>query len=83
MNLDELRTIFLVNFIRTVYTNYVSTFLQIYVSKKWGFSKWDRDVYEGMRADGRLRPDGANVQYMPEHGPLARWCKIQAELAGL
>ena len=28
---------------------------KIYVSKKWGFTKWDRDQYEEMRAEGRLR----------------------------
>ena len=28
---------------------------KIYVSKKWGFTKWDRDQYETMRAEGRLR----------------------------
>jgi large subunit ribosomal protein L10e len=56
---------------------------KIYVSKKWGFTKWDREDYEKMRADGRLRPDGANVKYLPEHGPLAAWCKVQAELAGI
>jgi large subunit ribosomal protein L10e len=56
---------------------------QIYVSKKWGFTKWNREDYEKMREEGRLRPDGANVQYLPEHGPLATWCKIQASLAGL
>jgi len=60
-----------------------SLLLQIYVSKKWGFTKWDREDYEKMRADGRLQPDGANVQYLPEHGPLSRWCKVQAELAGV
>ena len=27
---------------------------KIYVSKKWGFTPWDRDVYESMRAEGRL-----------------------------
>ena len=56
---------------------------QIYVSKRWGFTKWNRDVYEEMRADGRLQYDGVNVQYKPEHGPLSAWCKIQAELAGV
>merc|ERR1712154_644380 len=56
---------------------------KIYVSKKWGFTKWNRDVYETMRADGRLQYDGVNVQYKPEHGPLSAWCKIQAELAGV
>merc|ERR1711979_132116 len=56
---------------------------KIYISKKWGFTKWDREVYEEMRANGKLQPDGVNVQYKPEHGPLSEWCRIQAELAGL
>ncbi len=56
---------------------------QIYISKKWGFTKWDRSVYEDMHAEGRLRDDGVNVKYLPEHGPLSKWCKVQAELAGL
>lgn len=56
---------------------------KIYVSKKWGFTKWDRDQYESMRAEGRLMPDGVNVKYVPEHGPLSSWCKIQAEMAGV
>ena len=57
--------------------------LQIYVSKKWGFTKWNREEFEEMRADGRLREDGVNVKYLPEHGPLSKWCKVQAELAGV
>ena len=36
-----------------------------------------------MRANGKLQADGCNVQYLPDHGPLAKWCKVQAELAGL
>ena len=56
---------------------------QIYVSKKWGFTKWDREVYEKMRAEGRLQPDGVNVKYLPEHGPLSKWVAVQQELAGL
>lgn len=36
-----------------------------------------------MRADGRLIQDGVNVKYLPEHGPLSEWCKVQADLAGL
>ena len=35
---------------------------QIYISKKWGFTKWDREVYEEMRDSGKLRPDGVTVQ---------------------
>merc|ERR1712142_856434 len=51
---------------------------KIYISKKW-----DRPVYEQMRAEGRLLPDGVDVQYLPEHGPLSNWCKVQADLAGV
>ena len=58
-------------------------FFQIYISKKWGFTKWDREEYEGMRESGVLQPDGSNVKYLPDHGPLSKWCKVQAELAGL
>jgi len=56
---------------------------KIYISKKWGFTKWDRPVYEAMRAEGRLIPDGVNVKYLPEHGPISGWCKVQADLAGV
>jgi len=56
---------------------------KIYISKKWGFTKWDRDDYERMLADGHLIPDGVGVKYLPEHGPLSRWCKVQADLAGV
>merc|ERR1712142_658042 len=56
---------------------------KIFISKKWGFTKFDREVYEDMKAEGRLVNDGANVKYMPEHGPLSRWCAVQAELHGM
>nr|AIU94822.1 60S ribosomal protein [Phragmatopoma lapidosa] len=50
---------------------------KIYVSRKWGFTKWDKTAYEGMRADGRLVRDGVNVQYKPNHGPLQAWKNAQ------
>merc|ERR1712223_1447115 len=56
---------------------------KIFVSKNWGFSKWTREEYPVMKADGRLKNDGVNVKYIPEHGPLSAWCKTQAELAGV
>merc|ERR1712170_224724 len=56
---------------------------KIFVSKKWGFTKFEREKYEEMRAQGRLQPDGSHVKYLPEHGPLSAWCKVQAELAGI
>merc|ERR1712002_306293 len=56
---------------------------KIYVSRKWGFTKFDRDDYEKLMETGRLKPDGVNVQYRPEHGPLDVWRRVQLELAGL
>ena len=56
---------------------------QIYISKKWGFTKFNREDYEDLRAKGRLQQDGSHVKYLPEHGPLSKWCKVQMELAGL
>jgi len=53
---------------------------QIYVSKKWGFTKYDRAEYETLKEDGRLAPDGANVKFRPDHGPLDNWRKVQREL---
>ena len=47
--------------------------LQIFISRKWGFTKWNREVYEEMRADGRLISDGVSVQYKPYRGKLSYW----------
>eukprot|EP00112_Aurelia_sp_Birch-Aquarium-sp1_P017952 Seg4218.3 transcript_id=Seg4218.3/GoldUCD/mRNA.D3Y31 product="60S ribosomal protein L10" pseudo=true protein_id=Seg4218.3/GoldUCD/D3Y31 len=46
---------------------------KIYMSRKWGFTKWDREDYVKMRADGRLYPSGVHAKYYPEHGPLSVW----------
>ncbi|XP_046355045.1 60S ribosomal protein L10-like [Haliotis rufescens] len=53
---------------------------KIVLSKKWGFTKWPRDCYEDMCADGRLIPDGVSVQYRPNRGPLNKWRKDQTNL---
>uniref|UniRef100_A0A2C9LJM8 Uncharacterized protein n=1 Tax=Biomphalaria glabrata TaxID=6526 RepID=A0A2C9LJM8_BIOGL len=45
----------------------------IVVSRKWGFTRWDKADYERMREEGRLRSDGVNVQLVREHGPLEKW----------
>merc|ERR1711934_130555 len=50
---------------------------KIVISKKWGFTKWPRDKFEQMRADGILVPDGVNCQYKPNHGALDLWKKRQ------
>ncbi|XP_067931618.1 large ribosomal subunit protein uL16-like [Watersipora subatra] len=46
---------------------------KIFISTKWGFTKWEKDEFEEMRANGRLIPDGVSVQYRREHGPLSLW----------
>ena len=56
---------------------------KIFVSKKWGFTKYDQPLYEEMRADGRLKPDGIDARYRGPHGPFANWVKIQKELRGI
>lgn len=53
---------------------------KIFISKKWGFTKFDRAQYEELRDEGRLQPDGCNVKYRPEHGPLAAWDKVQTQM---
>merc|ERR1712050_189100 len=50
---------------------------KIVISKKWGFTKWPREKFEQMRADGILVPDGVNCQYKPNHGALDLWKKRQ------
>lgn len=56
---------------------------RVYVSRKWGFTKWDQEDYQEMREDGRLKPDGVTCQYRNGHGPFTKWCQIQRELKGL
>ena len=53
---------------------------KIYISKKWGFTKYERERYEELRDDNRLEPDDSNVKYRPEHGPMAAWEKAQREV---
>ncbi len=43
---------------------------KIVLSRKWGFTKYNRDVFQQMLAEGRLKPDGNSVKYIKFHGPL-------------
>lgn len=43
---------------------------KIIVSKKWGFTSLNRDEYVEQRQKGRVRPDGAYVQFLKNSGPL-------------
>jgi large subunit ribosomal protein L10e len=53
---------------------------KIFVSKKWGFTKYDREEYERLRDDDRFALDGCNVKYRSDHGPLAKWEHYQREI---
>lgn len=53
---------------------------KIYISKKWGFTKFDRDVFEDLKGQGRLAPDGCIVQFRRAHGPLTAWKKVQVDI---
>uniref|UniRef100_F6WJQ0 Uncharacterized protein n=1 Tax=Ciona intestinalis TaxID=7719 RepID=F6WJQ0_CIOIN len=50
---------------------------KIYDSPKWGFTKWNREDYERMLAEGLLIPDGVSCQYKPNKGKLDLWKKRQ------
>lgn len=60
------------------YTLFFFLFTQIFVSTKFGFTKFERDEYDTLRTQGRLIPDGVGVQYRREHGPLSSWMKSVA-----
>merc|ERR1739847_89368 len=46
---------------------------KIFTSKKWGFTRWDREEYVERRRNGSIKHDGSNVQYFPNHGKLSDW----------
>ncbi|KAN0021838.1 hypothetical protein ACTFIU_003983 [Dictyostelium citrinum] len=48
---------------------------KIVVSKKWGFTAYNREAYQKLKADGRLMNDGANVKVITNHGTLAQYAK--------
>jgi len=43
---------------------------KIIVSKNWGFTPLRRDEYVALRQEGRVRVDGAYVQFLRNKGPL-------------
>eukprot|EP00741_Cyanophora_paradoxa_P008991 tig00001424_g8704.t1 len=43
---------------------------KVVVSKKWGFTPYEREKYQELKGAGRLKPDGAYVQIDTHHGPL-------------
>ena len=45
---------------------------KIIVSKNWGFTPLRREEYLERKAEGKLLVDGAYVQFLANHGPLAQ-----------
>ncbi|KAA3673340.1 large subunit ribosomal protein L10e [Paragonimus westermani] len=56
---------------------------KIAVSRNWGFTKWPRSDFQEMMKKGSLVSDGVCAKYLPEHGPLVRWKRTMAQLAGV
>lgn len=50
---------------------------KIFISNKWGFTKFKRDEFQQLLDDKVVVPDGVSVQYKPNHGPLMAWKKRQ------
>lgn len=44
---------------------------KIIVSKNWGFTPLRREEYVEKRQAGRVKVDGAYVQFLTNHGPIA------------
>ena len=44
--------------------------------QKMGIHQFEQGVYKKMKENAQLEPDGANVKYRPDHGPLAVWRTI-------
>ncbi|CBY22692.1 unnamed protein product [Oikopleura dioica] len=51
---------------------------KIFLSKKFGFTKFDRPDFEAGIQDGSIVPDGVTCQYRPNHGPLSKWKRQMA-----
>jgi len=43
---------------------------RVVVSKNWGFTKYTREEYEKLKAEGRVIPDGAHCKIANNHGVL-------------
>merc|ERR1712008_470368 len=51
---------------------------KIFISRKWGFTKFDKDEFQEKLGSGHIITDGVGFQYKPDHGPLAAWKKRMA-----
>lgn len=56
---------------------------KIIVSKNWGFTPLRRDDYTTLRAEGKIRPDGAYCQFLTNTGPIEENIKHFPQAFGL
>uniref|UniRef100_A0A0D3HJQ5 Uncharacterized protein n=2 Tax=Oryza TaxID=4527 RepID=A0A0D3HJQ5_9ORYZ len=50
-------------------------------SRKWGFTKFTREEYVKLKAEGRIMSDGVNAKLLGSHGRLAKRAPGKAFLA--
>lgn len=55
---------------------------KIIVSKNWGFTPLRREEYVNLRQEGRVRVDGAYVQFLRNKGPLSYNMRMYPEAFG-
>jgi large subunit ribosomal protein L10e len=53
---------------------------KIIVSKNWGFTPLRREEYQEKRQEGRVKVDGAYVQFLKNKGSLAYNIQLRDEL---
>ncbi|XP_058011392.1 large ribosomal subunit protein uL16-like [Ahaetulla prasina] len=51
---------------------------KIHLSKKWGFTRFNADMFEETVSEKHLFPDGYGDKYIPNRGPLDKWCALRA-----
>lgn len=45
---------------------------KVHISNKWGFTRFSKDDYQKWKDNGRLVPNGVDVQWLSSRGPLHR-----------
>lgn len=54
---------------------------KVFVSEKWGFTKFTKEDYKKHQQAGRIVPDGALCRWINGRGPLAKTFPAAAEIA--
>eukprot|EP00730_Choanoeca_flexa_P018693 TRINITY_DN9104_c0_g1_i2.p1 TRINITY_DN9104_c0_g1~~TRINITY_DN9104_c0_g1_i2.p1 ORF type:complete len:216 (+),score=45.09 TRINITY_DN9104_c0_g1_i2:91-738(+) len=49
------------------------------VSRKWGFTKWDREDFEKLRDEGKLIPDGCHCKLFNDRGSMEKWYRFMSQ----